>query len=237
MPINVIDGEIYNINYDEILDEALSKRVHLFDNRELEVYYYKYWINALKDTDRKLSKSYLQGKYKKILDKELTEEAEIFQKEILFPNTKVYIYFRISPLRDILKRSENINRYVTLPISDFCNKESDIIWSKIDNMNTLITPDNPIILCLFFSKDKNYLAIDGNHRITQAVNKNYPEIKAYIIPDKTMVEYNFFATKFDKLYYIFNNEIVHLYTLKVDNRLPDDKLIKYSYMYKGIFNF
>lgn len=53
---------------------------------------------------------------------------------------------------------------------------------------------------LTVDKFYKWLVIDGNHRITHAIEKS---IKALLLPHDVLNERNFFSTGFDKFLYFF----------------------------------
>lgn len=92
------------------------------------------------------------------------------------------------------------------------------------------------IIIVPFTIDEAYkmLVVDGNHRITEAIKKGKKTINAYVLDANWIVQGNPFCSEFDKMLYIFQNEMVAIATwIKRDGMLDKDA-IKNSYFISDI---
>ena len=78
------------------------------------------------------------------------------------------------------------------------------------------------------------LVVDGNHRITDAIKKGKKTIKSYLLDTNYIVQGNLFCSDFDKMLYVFQNEVVAIATWIQRDGMSDEEALKNSYFASGI---
>ncbi|NSP27599.1 hypothetical protein HRE78_13180, partial [Enterococcus faecalis] len=217
------------------------KNAPLLDNQELKEMYLLQWKNTLKRYDTELIK--LLDTPKKILayQNRITKENEtqIFQQEFTFEPSKVTVFFhyRISVISKILLESKQLNNSIKIDLKEFTDINSQIKWTarKINKLKKFNI--SPIFLAPFLNGQYNYIVIDGNHRLSHANHLNKKSINCFPFDERTMIDYELFCSGFDKLLYIFNNELNHFANNKMYKNATDDELLKKSYLSGNGFQF
>ena len=74
------------------------------------------------------------------------------------------------------------------------------------------------------------LVIDGNHRITYALENNISNIKTMTISEQSVIEQQLFSSTFEKLFYIFRNELCRFENETMEGNNNDRSLIEKSYL-------
>lgn len=78
------------------------------------------------------------------------------------------------------------------------------------------------------------LVVNRNHTITNAIKKGKKTIKSYLLDTNYIVKGNLFCSDFDKILYVFQNEVVAIATWIQRDGMSDEEAIKNSYFVSGI---
>ena len=168
---------------------------------------------------------------KKIIQNSLYDEGEIFQKiEIIDKDCLVYYHFKISYLRNMLKQLNWLPQEIKL--EEFTCKNRIIDWEKQKLMDENLLKKEPIIMLQFPSEDYDFIVIDGNHRISNEINKGSKQIQAFCLTTDFIIENNVLLTDFEKIILILKKEILNLYQYKKQHKFITNKeLFKRSSIY------
>ena len=210
MPIDISNNKIYKINYDEMYKEVGA--LHLFNDSKIQSVYLNKWIEVLKQADDMSIKAYNDSSLRKNIIKENLEAPEIFQIQLIHNANTIYLHFRVSRILENIKRSGITEREaIEIPAEDFIKKNSYIIWTKTSD-NVKMKKEPIVMVPLKTGLYHKMVVIDGNHRITDCINNRKKHVKAYQIDGSGLVHNDLFATAFDKMMYIFQNELIEVGT-------------------------
>ena len=231
MPIDFKRQCEYKVDYEEIYN-VCNERPFL-DNDKLQKQYLDMWINQLKDADRVTTQQFREPSIRLELFKEILEAPQIFQLPLIYSGTTVYSHFRVTRCLQALQRSNIDKRYAQkIELSRLICDNSDINWTNPDDEVEI--QDEPILLVpLYVGIYYNWLVIDGNHRIADAIKRGKEYIEAYVIGDDDLVENKLFLSQYDCLIYIFQNEIVTMGTYTNRNNVAATRLVSQSYLLTG----
>ncbi|MBO0428339.1 hypothetical protein JZO82_04105 [Vagococcus fluvialis] len=239
MPFDFTNLKPYVIDYDLLFDSL--EKLPLLDDQKLQQEYLLNWKNNLQRFDKviveQLNTPQKIANYQSAINKE--EEFEIFQQEYTFfpSQVKIFFHYRVSVIFKSLEHFNQMNNSQKINLIDFTNKESKIKWTN-RQINLLKKYNNtPIFLIPFFDKQYNYLVIDGNHRISHAVALNKKNINGFSFSEKSVIDNQWFCSGFDKILYIFYNEMNHFANNKKYNNTPDYELLMKSYLSNKGFQF
>lgn len=113
-----------------------------------------------------------------------------------------------------------------------------IYWTKVEeNVESYAGNNQPIIAVPYFSGKNNLLVIDGNHRLTYSVKHNASGVRTLIISEQSTIEQQIFSSSFDKMFYIFNNELVRFGNKTAEGYRDDFGMIQKSYLCGKGFQF
>jgi len=226
----------YFINYPSLLKELLS-RPSFFNNEENRYLYLSTWVKNLQNHGQLLENNFSTPQQKLELYKSIEKEPEIFQQVLDFNTNKIYLHFRISQLKDLLKRNTNPNIPI-VSIDEFTGDSPSYHWSYPDDMkaNSIVSSE-PIVAVEFPTNISSFLVIDGNHRIADAIQKDKRNIPCITLGTREVKEHLLTASSFDLQFLIFNNEIANLGNKKSQENLTDEQLLGLSYLSTGTWNF
>lgn len=206
MPLDMMLNKIYQINYTTLYREINS--LQIFNDSQIQSLYLNKWIEVLKQAENMSINDFNDSSKRKLMLKENMEAPEKFQLPVIYKSNTIYIHFRVSRILELIKISgvtESEAREV--PLEDFIKDNSYINWTKTNDKVEI--KEEPIIMVPFaIGKYHKILVIDGNHRITDCINSREKYIKSYEIDGDWLVQANLFTTSFDKMMYIFQNEMV-----------------------------
>lgn len=80
------------------------------------------------------------------------------------------------------------------------------------------------------------LVVDGNHRVTTAIQKKKKIVKAIIVDPNAAVLNHMLSSSFDELLYVFQNEVVWMGSHYNENIEDEKILITQSYFVCGSVN-
>lgn len=232
MPVNFMMNKVYKIDYKALHSEVMGLPA-IFSNEAFRKMYIDKWIEVLKIADENTCNSFSDPRNKELIEKENVEAPEKFQTIVNFISNQMYIHFRVSRIGQILKSSDPFGkRAQDIEIDDFV-KEKQINWTSTEDLVSI--KSEPIII-VPFTIDKTYkmLVVDGNHRITDTIEKGKKTIKSYLLDTNYIVQSNFFCSEFDKMLYVFQNEVVAIATWIQRDGMSDEEAIKNSYFVSGI---
>ncbi len=114
------------------------------------------------------------------------------------------------------------------------NQNKFINWTETD---CLVDREDPITIFPFtIGKIYKELVVDGNHRVTTAIQKKKKTIKAIIIEPNAAVSNHMLSSSFDELLYVFQNEVVWM-EAHYNQNIEDEKLlIMQSFFASGAVN-
>lgn len=233
MPVDITLLKSYSINYPELFKFIHQQKI--FNDPTFQKEYIEAWIDELKFADKQtldiFDPSFDMIKFLQNLEK----EGECFQQEINYSFSNVLIQYRILRLIELIKQTDYTNHISFGSYRDFSSK-SRVHWTPVDS-NTNIKSTFPILVVEFLSNKADSLVIDGNHRLTHYVKAKSTKIPILNINPQTLIEYDLFSTSFDKLYYIFHNELVKLANFRHFDNLNDMQLFSLSYLKNYTYNF
>lgn len=182
----------------------------IFHDKELQQMYVDKWVAELMEADKNSVISYTDPNNQSMIMKEKLEAPETFQSIIKMQENERYIHFRVSRIIQMLKNSGITEEdAIDISIDEFI--ENKIInWTETD---CLVDREDPIIIFPFtIGKIYKELVVDGNHRVTTAIQKKKKTIKAIIIEPNAAVSNHMLSSSFDEQLYVFQNEVVWMGT-------------------------
>lgn len=234
MPFDFMKHKNYTIDYNRIFDEIMEQKI--LSDRDFQVQYLNQWINVLKYHDDILVKQFSNQQAIKEFIVKVQSEPEIFQLPIHWKYDTVFLHFRVSIVNEISKgyysQSEEI------PVEEFQGATQCIYWTKVEeDVESYAGNNQPIIAVPYFNGMNNLLIIDGNHRLTYAVKHNLPSVRTLIISEQSVIEQQIFSSSFDKMLYIFNNELVRFGNSVAEGNKNDFGMLQKSYLCGKGFQF
>ena len=225
------DYDEYKIDYSMWKKELSNLRI-LHDSKIQEVYLDS-WMKALIKADNESVDYYSKPQNLRLEAKERLEAPEVFQKAINYKSNTVYVHFRVSRLIQAIERIEGSEQNAHDIDLRLFSEKGRIDWTETTDYSKV--KDTPIIIIPFIiGANVQFVVIDGNHRITDAIKKNKSTIKCHSIISQSLVDNNFFCTDFDKLLYVFHNEVIWLGTnLMKNENISDTELLKDTYFMSG----
>lgn len=232
MPINMMTGKSYSINYLNMRKELMGMKI--FHNKELQQLYVDKWVAELMKADKKSVISYTDPKNQSIIMKEKLEAPETFQSIVKMQENEMYIHFRVSRIIQMLKNSGIAEAdAIDISIDEFIEKKI-INWTGTD---FLVDREDPIIIFPFtIGKTYKELVVDGNHRVTTAIKKKKKIVKAIIVDPNAAVSNHMLSSLFDELLYVFQNEVVWMGVHYNQNTEDEKLLIMQSFFASGVVN-
>lgn len=224
MPFNFNLMQSYTLDYNDFYNELKDKPI--LSDRYVQDLYLNRWFQELKYLDNFLV-SELNSKEAvlKAIDK-IKEEPESFQFPIKFNCGTIYIHFRISYMNHLCKGIKGVLE----PIESFVGPKQFIYWSPIDkNVANYSNVSNPIIVVPYINDKYSELVIDGNHRLTYAVNYKKSFISTVFLSADNICRSLGFSSAFDANFYIFYNEIA-LYSRLTEMGYKTEELLEKSYL-------
>ncbi len=233
MPINMLTGKKYDIDYQKMKYELME--MNIFHNKTTQQMYVDKWIATLMKADEDSVNSYFNPHNQELILKEKLEAPETFQTLVKMNSNDIYIHFRVSRIIQILKKCGiTESDALEIEISEF--KAHKIInWTETD---AIVNREDPIIVVPFtIGRTYKELVIDGNHRLSSAIKENKESVRAYYVMPEFLVGNNLFSTTFDLLMYVFQNEVVWMGSFyNGNNDSKESILITDSYLICGKVN-
>lgn len=125
----------------------------------------------------------------------------------LFYEYRIIIKFNIDNVLQHI--DENVKRY-TKSTLDLQNDLDLIQYSKTKKVSVSSLSDKPILLVEIFSDNsREFLVIDGNHRLTNAINENISGID-YILINRCHLSRKCFSDEFSWIFYHFLLDVKYL---------------------------
>lgn len=236
MAFDYCNKQIYNIDY-ERLKEFYSS-FPIFKNKNLQEIYIDRWLKEIKENERIVEEEVnTPEKLQKLMQKIWTsQEFEIFQQRLIFGSENILLHFRVSAINKIIDFDrESLSNSVKVPISKFTDKNTQFIWHPVEINGSFKAKNRPVIAVPLLQGQYNYLVIDGNHRISSAIRKEEKNIDVLFVSEESVIDLKILASSFDYLFYIFNNELNHLANRRIRKNLPDEELLKLSYLSDGTY--
>lgn len=235
MPIDFLTNLPYTIDYDRMMRSI--ENFPMFSNKILQKNYLNHWKNQLIKVDTSLLKKHDTPDYLISLIKNF-KIRECFQQSIIYDNNiPVIINFNIELLIQLIEKTQQNTKYIDL--NYFEPSRNFITWTPPSDLpkKSLITSDEILLTPFYNARAFTYLVLDGNHRIAHAIYKKSKTIKATIINPIEMLNNNYFQSEFDRLFFIFQNEIYYMYHCRKNYKLKDKDLLARSYLTNHQFNF
>lgn len=225
MPINLITGEEYNIDYQELRADMMN--LELFHQEDLQLRYVDEWISTLEKADKITVESYFDPEQQDLLFREMIEAPEVFQTVVNMQGNEMYLHFRVSRIRQTLEiLGINEDYAQDFEIEDF-KEHNTINW--METVDT-VERDDPILIVPFtIGRTYKLLVIDGNHRITTAIRQNRKRIKGIVFDSTALVKNHLLSTQFDLYLYILQNEVVWIGSKYPNNSSDETKLLEEIY--------
>lgn len=188
MPFDYPHVQRYEVNFDDI-------HLYLKQNYKLNFEYFEKWLdgwirvfkNAEFDTQKQIDNLLENGVY----------AFEVFQKDYHFGNITFKFNFIINIVDDFVnkKRPKKSN----FKYKDFHEK---IAWTHTTDSSTKPLT-KPIYLVWFPTEKSNYLVIDGNHRLSQLLEKRQKEIQGILIEPVHVINERILLFSVEKAMYAF----------------------------------
>lgn len=227
MPFDFLSHNLYTINYEEFL----TKSIEIFPakDKNLKYQYFKKWINLLKTWDDQC-RNYVLINENNVMQTII--DTQIFQFKIpMYDNVNNTAGFHfnidnvIAKLKSVLSQKDLAGRSV--PIDKFVEDNAQIKWD-VASSTILRSNSLPLLIVPFLFGQFDYLLIDGNHRLTNAIKNKEKQIDAIFISSVVLQDQQTFMSRFDQLFYLFNYEIVHFANEIYYVNLPFEHLLKKS---------
>lgn len=232
MPINMMTGKPYGINYPNMRKELMEMKI--FHNKELQQMYIDKWVAELMEADKNSVTSYTDPNNQSMIMMEKMEAPETFQTIVNMQENELFIHFRVSRIIQMLQMSGITEAdAIEISIDEFIDKKV-INWTSTDS---IVDREDPIIIFPFtIGKTYKELVVDGNHRVTTAIQKKKKTVKAIIVDPNAAVLNHMLSSSFDELLYVFQNEVVWMGSHYNENIEDEKMLIMQSFFMCGNVN-
>lgn len=226
-----MSDKIYNVDYMAWKEELLQMKV--FNSQDIQKIYLDKWMEKLKSLDDSVCRDYYNPKIKMLMLKEKTEAPENFQIPIEYKSNSMFIHFRVSRLIQSIEQSNiSSDSAIDVRIEEFTNVNRRINWTATADKVKIKT--QPIIIVpLTVGEFYQWLVVDGNHRITYAIENKKKSVKAFFLDSNALVEANMFNSGFDKFLYIFQNEMIALASYIHRDGYSDEEAFKLGFLCSG----
>ncbi|WP_036217430.1 hypothetical protein [Lysinibacillus sphaericus] len=236
MPLIFPKLTIYSIDYPK-LSQHFSK-LPILNNSQLQKTFIEDWLKELKIHDKVLvdelnSPEKIRNYAKNAL---AYNELEVFQQQLTMGDVEVFIHFRVSALLQIIKMHGPVEGK-KIALTEFTKEKTQFLWDSVETDPTYPINNEPILIVPFLNGQYNFLVIDGNHRVSSAVKAKLNYIETLTLAEHSVIDLEIFSSGFDKLLYIFFNEMSHLANKRHYENLSDKELLKLSYLHKGEYKF
>lgn len=226
MPINLLTGEQYSVDYQKLRAEMMNLK--LFHQEDIQRRYVDTWISTLEKADRNTVKSYFSPSKQSLFLQEMQEAPEIFQTVVKMQGNEMYLHFRVSRICQTLEMSGIHEDYSQdFEVEEF-KEHKTINWTEtVDTVKR----DDPILIVPFtIGSTYKLLVIDGNHRITTAIRQDKKSIKGIVLDPTALVENQLLSTQFDIYLYVLQNEVVWIGSEYPNtNSFDENKLLEKIY--------
>lgn len=233
MPFDYKKYKHYSINYSNLFDELNSKEI--LSDRKIQSEYLELWMRTLRTYDDIITK---QLKSKEAINDAISylqSKPEIFQFPSTYGSNEILIQFSASVANEIIP---NGTKGTFIPLDEFVKDDRSIYWTPVDeDVSSYSGADQPIIIVPYLNGQYGDLVIDGNHRITYKVKNNINNISAILISEQSVIDFAFFLSWFDMMFYIMHNELNHMINGTHLNKIDASKLIQKSYLVDKKFKF
>ncbi len=232
MPINMMTGKPYGINYPNMRKELMEMKI--FHDKELQQMYIDKWVAELMEADKNSVTSYTDPNNQSMIMMEKMEAPETFQTIVNMQENELFIHFRVSRIIQMLQMSGITEAdAIEISIDEFIDKKV-INWTSTDS---IVDREDPIIIFPFtIGKTYKELVVDGNHRVTTAIQKKKKTVKAIIVDPNAAVLNHMLSSSFDELLYVFQNEVVWMGSHYNENIEDEKMLIMQSFFMCGNVN-
>lgn len=232
MPINMMTGKPYGINYPNMRKELMEMKI--FHDKELQQMYIDKWVAELMEADKNSVTSYTDPNNQSMIMMEKMEAPETFQTIVNMQENELLIHFRVSRIIQMLQMSGITEAdAIEISIDEFIDKKV-INWTSTDS---IVDREDPIIIFPFtIGKTYKELVVDGNHRVTTAIQKKKKTVKAVIVDPNAAVLNHMLSSSFDELLYVFQNEVVWMGSHYNENIEDEKMLIMQSFFMCGNVN-
>lgn len=232
MPINMMTGKPYGINYPNMRKELMEMKI--FHDKELQQMYVDKWVAELMEADKNSVASYTDPNNQSMIMMEKMEAPETFQTIVNMQENELLIHFRVSRIIQMLQMSGITEAdAIEISIDEFIDKKV-INWTSTDS---IVDREDPIIIFPFtIGKTYKELVVDGNHRVTTAIQKKKKTVKAIIVEPNAAVLNHMLSSSFDELLYVFQNEVVWMGSHYNENIEDEKMLIMQSFFMCGSVN-
>ena len=178
--------------------------------------------------------SYTDPNNQSMIMMEKMEAPETFQTIVNMQENELLIHFRVSRIIQMLQMSGITEAdAIEISIDEFIDKKV-INWTSTDS---IVDREDPIIIFPFtIGKTYKELVVDGNHRVTTAIQKKKKMIKAIIVDPDAAVLNHMLSSSFDELLYVFQNEVVWMGSHYNENIEDEKMLIMQSFFMCGNVN-
>lgn len=232
MPINMMTGKPYGINYPNMRKELMEMKI--FHDKELQQMYIDKWVAELMEADKNSVTSYTDPNNQSMIMMEKMEAPETFQTIVNMQENELLIHFRVSRIIQMLQMNGITEAdAIEISIDEFIDKKV-INWTSTDS---IVDREDPIIIFPFtIGKTYKELVVDGNHRVTTAIQKKKKTVKAIIVDPNAAVLNHMLSSSFDELLYVFQNEVVWMESHYNENIEDEKMLIMQSFFMCGNVN-
>ena len=231
MPLHFSTFETYSIDYNKLYEELMKR--NFLNNFDLQNEYVKLWLSRLKRQDEIETAQIKDSVFRSLLLKEHNEAPEKYMLEINFNTEKINVFFRVSRLLQAMG-SVSKDMIVYVDADDFIMNNSYIKWCETPLLKEVI--ETPILLApLTIDEYVKYVVIDGNHRVSAWIKNKQEKIPCCFLDGQALVDNDMFCSIFNKLMYIFQNEIIALGTYVLRDNIDARTLMNKIYFKTGKF--
>jgi len=237
MAFNFNELKTYFIDY-SILENFYSS-LPILSNTHLQTQYIKSWLTKLEQSEKMLNNAMDSPEKIRNHSNKVQKLNEIwaFQQLHNVSKQEIIIHFRISLLNKIIDEYKIFEQSTKISINKLTVNNSRYLWTPQKISDDYPVNPRPILIVPYFQGQYNGLVIDGNHRLTTAVANSNESIDALFFTEGSIIEQKIFSSHFDMLFYIFNNELNHIYIKRMHENLTDTELLNLSYLNGEKFKF
>jgi|SRR5690625_1553353 len=210
MPFDYPNIQRYEVDFDDL-------QFYVQNNFRIDFDYYNEWLdgwirvlkNAEIDTQTQIDSLLENGVY----------NFEVFQQDVFFGNITFKLNFIINGVDDFVKKTKP--KTLKFKSKDF---SKNIKWTREEEPSSKPL-SNPIYLVWFPMHGYEYLVIDGNHRVTEQLDKNKNEINGILIEPTTIINNGILLFSVEKA----------MYTFIVESNFMKEEIIKGEHSHKKLF--
>lgn len=234
MPIDFYNQTLYTVDLNQLMDTLQS--FPIFDNKTLQRNFLNRWKSKIKKAEQNDLKEFKKAPTENAQNLKLNE---MFQYEFhigkLQNKVDIQINFNVEEITKYIK--DSAQESFIIPLEYFAKDKRYVTWTPQPTNNISLKKEPIILTHLYNSVAFAYLVIDGNHRLSNAFNKKEKTIEAIILSPNIGISKKFFCSDFDRLMFIFQNEIYYMFHCKKQYYMRDKEILDRSFLKTNEISF